>query len=262
MSNDPETPMLALMLEGEVLVDVKTDPRYLNFGQLQKGEKATRELALDVVEPDKVKITGVKLERGEEFEIKRISGDAAGDSEYEVSFGGGGRVGRVVGSVVVSIDGSEVDEVRIPIRAQIVSDLRYRRSVYLVKRDGGFEPREIEFVSRSGKNVKLEEVEDESGRLELKIEKRDGGKKGVVIASVADPDADYSRPVRGSFEVHTGDGDESVVQIRYTIAERRAHRTPRGVRPRVRKGPKAPGVKNRARQLGNKPGGKGGGPAE
>lgn len=218
MSNDPETPNLSLEISGEIIVDVAVKPRHLSFGQVGKGETATREFELKINEPEKIKITEVTAS-SESLVIERIEGELSGDSKYSVKLADTKTIGRVTGKVIVKIEGSESDTVEIPIRATVVGDLRYSRSVYFNKREGAYPEREIVFTRRSGKKVLVKKVEDPEERLKLEIVTAKG-EKAIVKAAVADPEQDFRKPVRGTLKVHLQDADEPVVDIRYTITDR------------------------------------------
>jgi hypothetical protein len=223
ISNDPEHPSLFLNFEGEILVDVMVKPRHISFGQLGKKEQATREVTFDVAEPDKVKITGVEIE-DEHFTVRKKSGDEK-TSTWEVEFVGAKEIGRFNTKIMVALEGSDVEKLEVPVRAGVVGDLRYSRSLYFSKREGEFPSREVVFTTRSGKPVELKKVEDPDGKLKLTID-TPKGKKAVIKAEVADPTAKYEKPARHSFKVHTSDPDEPIVEIRYTITDRSGRRRP------------------------------------
>jgi hypothetical protein len=219
MSNDPETPNLSLELSGEILVDVAVKPRHLSFGQVGKGEDATREFELEVTEPDKVKILEVAVDDKEKFGLERLEGELSGDSKYALKLKTTKEIGRVTGKVIIKLEGSENDTLEVPIRATVVGDLRYSRSVYFNKREGEFPERDIVFTRRSGKDVVVKGAEDADGHLKLEVTTAKGA-KAVVKAAVADPEKDYKKPVRGTVKVKVQDADEPEIDIRYTVTDR------------------------------------------
>ena len=226
-SNDPKNPRLRLTLEGEVLVDVRAEPRHLNLGQIAKGAESEVDLALIVTEPEKVEIDQVSIE-DERFEIRGTGSPTAGRSEYEVKFAGSDEIGRVATYVVVKYSGSDVDEVKVPIRANVVGDLHYTRSMYFNKREDGFPERTATFSSRSGKKVVIKKVEDPAGKLEVELSRGRDPKQAVITARIKDDDERYPRPERHELKVHTNDPDQPVVELRYTISERGRLRRGRG----------------------------------
>jgi hypothetical protein len=229
MSNDPETPNLSLELSGEIVVDVAVKPRHLSFGQVGKGETAVREFELTVNEPDKVKIVEVTVS-DEQLVLERVSGEPSGNSKYSIKLTDTKAIGRVTGKVIVKLEGSENDTIEVPIRATVVGDLRYSRSVYFNKREGEFPERDIVFTRRSGKDVLIKGAEDPDGHLKLEVTTAKGD-KATVKASVADPSKDYTKPTRGVLQVKVQDPDEPVVEIRYTVTDRPRSRMP-GMRSR------------------------------
>jgi hypothetical protein len=236
MSNDPETPNLSLELSGEIVVDVAVKPRHLSFGQVGKGESGSREFELKVTDPDKVKIVDVSAS-DEMFVLERISGEPAGDSKYSLKLTDTKTIGRITGKVIIKLEGSENDTIEVPIRATVVGDLRYSRSVYFNKREGEFPERDIVFTRRSGKDVLIKGAEDPEGHLKLEVATAKGD-KATVKATVADPGKDYTKPVRGMLKVQVQDKDEPVVEIRYTVTDRPRSKM-RGLRSRPMDGPPA-----------------------
>jgi hypothetical protein len=226
MSNDPETPNLSLELSGEIVVDVEVKPRHLSFGQVGKGESVSREFELKINEPGKIKI------------LERTSGELAGDSKYKLKLTDTKTIGRVTGKVIIKLEGSENNTIEVPIRATVVGDLRYSRSVYFNKREGEYPERDIVFTRRSGKDVIIKKAEDPEGHLKLKITEAKG-EKATVKASVADPNKDYKKPVRGALKIQVQDADEPLVEIRYTVTDRPRSKMS-GLRSRPGGGPPKP----------------------
>jgi len=218
MSNDPETPNLSLEISGEIIVDVAVKPRHLSFGQVGKGESVSREFELKVNEPDKVKIVEVTVS-DEKFALKRIEGEPSGDSKYSIELTDTKTIGRVTGKVLIKLEGSDNASIEVPIRATVVGDLRYSRSVYFNKRDGEFPEREVVFSRRSGKPVTVKNAEDPDGHLKVRVA-TPKGEKAIIKVTVKDPEQDYKKPVRGKLKVGVQDADEPVVEIRYTITDR------------------------------------------
>ncbi len=218
-SNDPENPQLALSISCDITVDVAVEPRQIVFGQIGKGETAEQGFAVTVNEPDKIKITGVTID-DEHFGLTLLEGGAGGTAKYKLTFKGGASIGRMTATVKIAYEGSTVPELAVPVRAEIVGDLVYNRSLYFNKKDDAFPQREIAFTSRSGKTVKLTKVEDAEGKLKTEIRYEDNGTKAVLVAVVADPAASYAKPTRHKLVVHTSDKDQPTVEIPYTISER------------------------------------------
>ena len=212
MSNDPENPRLVLSLEGEIVTDVSISPPRISFGEVTKGETATRSFTAKVTEPEKVSITSVTVD-DDRFEVQ--AKDGAADT-YEVRFKGGDELGRLNAKVKLALKGADNPTMEVPIWGQVVGDLRYPKNASLYRKDGKFEPQKVVLSSRSGKDVKITEVVDESKALNVELEQAEG-KSAVVVLTVADEKKKSEAPVRGKLLIRTTDADEPEVTVMYVI---------------------------------------------
>jgi hypothetical protein len=247
-SNDPVSPRLMLKISGEIVTDVAVTPRSVWFGQLKKGETATKKFSVKVNDPEKFQIASVTVDN-KAFSLKRVSGSAKGDAEYEVTFRGSRKRESISGRAEVAYKGEDEtgktkeSKVKVSVRVEVVGDLRYPRYVRFMKKDGKFPAQTVVFSSRSGKPVKIKNATDPEGLLKLEIGEP-AGPRAVIRAEVADPNKEFKTPRRRRFVVETTDRDEPKVEINYMIFERRDRRRvgPAGTsrpparprRPRVR----------------------------
>ncbi|MCP4604729.1 MAG: DUF1573 domain-containing protein [Proteobacteria bacterium] len=219
VSNDPVNPQLKLSLEGEIVVDVEVKPRVLSFGQLRKGETASRDFTITVNDPDKIKITAVTADN-EKYKVLLKSGEPASGAQYDLKFLGSDTLGRQSAKIKVEFEGSASTSIDVPIRVNVVGNLRYSKNLYFIKRNGAFKSRDIVLTTRSGRSVKIKKVKDPDKKL--KVEIVDGeGQKITISVQVADPEASYEKPSRHKMFIYTNDKDEPKIEIGYTISERR-----------------------------------------
>jgi len=223
-SNDPDNPNLALNLEGEILVDISLKPRTVSFGQLGKGEGGKAEFEIVVTAPEKTKVVDVAVDDAR-FTAKKLADLAPGHTKWELAFSGAKELGRVAAQIIVKYESPEAAEARLSVRASVIGDLQYSSSLYFNKTETGFQEQELAFTSRSGKDVGIKKGQDPDGKLKLQIVTAKG-KKAVLKATVADPEAAPVKPSRHAFTVETSDPDEPVVTIRYTITQRKPGRLP------------------------------------
>ncbi len=198
---------------------MEVDPRVVTFGQLGKGDKGSRDFTTKVNEPDKIKITSVTVE-DKRFEIEKKGGDIAAGAQYELKFLGSDTIERLSSHIKIKLEGSESESLEIPIRANVVGNLRYSKNIYFLKRDGAFKSREIVLTTRSGRPIKIKKTEDPDKQLKLEIVDKEG-QKVMVRAEVANPDVEYKKSSRHKMFIYTTDKDEPKVEIGYTISERR-----------------------------------------
>ncbi len=244
-SNDPVTPTLVLSIQGEIETDVAVKPRSIWLGQLKKRTKGTADFTVEVSDPERIKVTSVKVE-DRAFTIKKLEGDAAGTAKYQITFRGGVKLGPISTRVLVEYEGAEKSPLRVPVRVEVVGDLQYTKYLRFIKRNDSFQPMTIVFKSRTDKDVTIKSANDPQGLLKLTV-LEGKGKRPMIRAEVADPAASYQSPRRNNIVVQTSDRDEPKVEIGYTIVEPRApavRPTARPLPPRKspppRPGPAAP----------------------
>lgn len=219
-TNDPDNPKIFLHLAGHINVLVAVEPKRLTLGrQLAKSQKATEEFSI-TVKNNEISIASITVPNDDRFEVNFKSGDPKKDGVYELAFKGGDKLGVVTAELLIKLEGSE-KEIKTAIRFQILGDLRYSKNLFFFKKDNSFEPREVTFSTRSGKQTTITSAEDPTNTLKLEIVKSKD-KATVVRATVIDTKASYKKPKRGKFTVKTTDPDEPQVEITYMISERRA----------------------------------------
>jgi len=223
-SNDPNEKNLVLELQGVIVVDVLVEPRNVGFKQLGKGAEATEKLSVKVSEPDKIKVAEMVVD-DPRFELKMTEGELAAESKWDVRFKGSNEIGSFQAKITVKYTSAgEPKTLEVPIRASVVGDLQYVKSVHFGKSPTtGFSEREVRLSSRSGKNVKIIKVEDPDGLLKIDVV-TPVGNPAVFKASVMAKDGDYSKPTQHVLKVHTSDKDEPVVEISYMITIRNTGR--------------------------------------
>jgi hypothetical protein len=205
-----------LGLEGEVTVDVAAQPRSIVFGEVPKGTQPTRELSLQVQEPERVKIASVTVD-DPRFVLVRKSGQAAGSSSYELRLVKPGKLGRLSATIHVELSGTEPSTLDVPISGEIVGDLRYPKALSFRKTGEAFPSRELTITSRSNKPVHVLGVEDAGHLLTSEITQPKGD-KAVVRLSVSKPQPGDAPTVQGKLVVRTTDRDEPQIEIEYTVA--------------------------------------------
>jgi hypothetical protein len=217
-SNDPETPRLTLVLEAEITTDLIATPYRISFGQLAKGEKAEREIAIRSSDPERIRIVSLSI-KDKRFKIKPKS-KAPDNEQHIVRFLGSRTLERIAAAIEVEYQGAEQTSLSIPISVTVAGDLVYSKRLFFNKRNGAFSPRKVNFSSRSSKPFKLISAKDPAGLLKFTIDEP-SGPRATLRVDVANPDASYVPPKRGVFTVNTNRRDERRIEIDYSIMERR-----------------------------------------
>ena len=216
-SNDPSRKNLVLEIQGEVVVDVGVEPRNIAFKQLSKGQTGEQEITIKVAEPDKTKIVGVTVS-DPRFELEKLSGDFSSESKWRLKFKGDAVLGTVAAKLVVDYTTNGPQKMEVPVRASIVGDLVYQKSVRFIKdAAGSIAPRKFLLRSRTGKTVEVTKIEDLDHLLKIDMKEKKGEKVEISL-SVIDPNVETSKPSQHKLSVHTKDADEPVLEITYIIS--------------------------------------------
>jgi hypothetical protein len=227
-SNDPETPRLTLALVAEITTDLMATPTRIDFGRLSKGEKAERDVAIQPSDPERIRITSLRIE-DKRFTIEPKSKEA-GNEQYTVRFLGSGSLERIAASIEVEYQGGEQTSMSIPIAVNVSGDIVYLKNLFFTKREGAFSTRDVNFSSRSSRPFRLISAKDPSGLLKLTIT-NPTGPPATLRVEVAKPDKSYIPSKRGAFTVKTDRPDENRIDIDYSITERRIGSPRRSIRP-------------------------------
>lgn len=218
-SNDPDTPKLYLTIKGKIIQDVEIKPVSLSFGDMLTGESAVLKAELKVTRPEQVKITSVASDDSR-FTAKLVPGDAPGKSTVEVTFLGSEIQERIRSSIKVALAGEDATEVLLPVRVQVVGNLRYPKKIFLMKTGDTFNTRDINISSRVDKSFKIKRAKDPDGRIKLNFPKT-AGKELRLVASVRDSEMSLDKAVRGTIEIKTTDSVDSRISVDYVVSRRR-----------------------------------------
>jgi hypothetical protein len=216
ISNDPINRSQSLTIEGEVIADIAVTPSTLWLGEVKRGDKAIADFFVVVNEPDRVKITSVTVE-DKRFKVRRKSESTDRNIQYELQFSAGSKIETVSAQVLVNSEGSGVPAVRLPVRAEVIGDLRYPKMIQFFNTGGHFAPVQLVVSSRSNKRFKIKKAEDPDKVLKLTIVEANGP-NAQIRAEVADqksihgPSSPRSRAV-----VYTDDKNEPKLEILYLI---------------------------------------------
>jgi len=229
LSNDPVNPQLVLILEGEVVQDVKVEPRVVSFLSLTRGQTAERIVKALPRDPAQVRLGGVKVLGPDEktpdprFTARILKTDpATGAAEIEVAFLGTGDKGRSAATLFIEYTAPDgPGQVGVALRLDIVGDLEWTRSLYFVRSaTDGFAKREITISSRTGKPFEVLGAEDPEQRLRIGKPTRKNGQV-VIPVEIARPDEKVAQPVQKKIIVRTSDPDDPEIKVSYVISEGR-----------------------------------------
>lgn len=221
ISNDPKQPRFTLTLKGKLLVDIRAEPGNLNLPEIEPGEPATLSFSLKIADPETTKIESVVVEDQENFELRPLDAEADGQPRYELRFRGSKTVANFGTRVEVNSTSTHTPRLNIPVRATVVSNLRYSKRLHFTRREQGFYSPNIRITAHDKVPAKIGKIEDPEGLLALEILDPVGAtvtiKANVDVAKYeALAEGERSKPRK--LTVHTNDPHEPRIEITYTIA--------------------------------------------
>jgi hypothetical protein len=224
-SNDPNQARVAIKVEGEVIADLAIDPALIWLKEVRLGEKVTRQFTVTVSDAEKVKVADVTAD-DQRFVIRRISSESKGNAVYEVQFLGSEKVETISAQLSASTEDRSIAPVRAPIRLRVVGDLRYPKTIQLIRKPDGTASADLTITSRSNKAFDLKRVEDPHQLLKLEILESKGPSARIRVQLAADAQV----PARGkllTFTAFTNDSNEPKLEIGVFIYQKSAA-TPKG----------------------------------
>ncbi|PRP97515.1 hypothetical protein ENSA5_33510 [Enhygromyxa salina] len=237
-SDDPEQPKFTLTMKGELLVDLVATPARIALRDLKVGASGTATFELQLSESstaktvagpearvlETIKIESVEVLDTKNFKLRRIEGEADGNSTYELTFRGAREVGTTRTQVRVVTNGESTPLLVIPVSAIAALNLRYMKSIRFVRRDGELRERVIRISSRFGDAPTIKKVVDPDGLVETEVLEAQGQMASIsakIIPSKWEALDDKGRVGPHRLIVHTDDRDEPKIEIVYRVAPER-----------------------------------------
>jgi hypothetical protein len=217
MSNDAMNPKTVLILKGEIVADLRITPHSILMGQLQKNEKSTKTLKINVLHPKEKMLERVMLD-DERFVVKRKPESTAQEAVYEVEFKGEKKLGPINTKLLVMMKGDDEASAQVPVRLTVVGNLKITKRLYVTKRNGQFLDRKINIESRNGDSLVVKKVIDSEDQFKIQVLDNNTAKV-KLLATVRNPEKSYATPLRGTITVQTGDKDQPSLDVSYIIQE-------------------------------------------
>jgi hypothetical protein len=216
-TDDSDNRRVSLTLQGEIVGDISVTPTAIWLGEVKRGEKVSRDLSIAVNAPEKVKLTSVTID-DKRFKLERKNENLKNTIEYQLLFSAGKAVEPVTADIAIGAEGAETPLRRIPVRGEVIGDLRYPKIVQFFNTGGQYPPVEVTVSSRSNKSFKITKVEDPDKLLKLQVLTA-SGPNAKIRAEIADSNPAHRPPSPGyRLIVSTTDKVEPKIIIAYVVS--------------------------------------------
>lgn len=216
-SNDPDAPVYALQLSGEIIEDITIHPRQIKFGYVSLGEKAHAELE---VQPR----PGFNLEVKEVLSSNQIvSAKLKKDKQtnkyvVEATLKDNTMVGVWTGNLYIHTNSERQRQVIVPFTGEVLGDLQvYPYRLYFGSINRTSECGKSVFITLLKKNIRINKIEVQPGFLvsELLAEPHhDDGKKNVILRVVIKIKKDApAGKINGILKIYTNSEIQPIIDI-------------------------------------------------
>lgn len=254
-TNDPEQPSFPLTMEGELLFDIEAKPASLAIREIKVGSSGSAQVILRPGANSTAKVVSVELEDNEKFAVKQLETKPDGSEVYEVTFKGRDTVGNDSTRLIVKTTGPNTPELRIPVNASSVMNLRFVQRIRFGYKNGVMQERTWRLTAREGDAPKIKKIVDPAGLLDFEISPPEG--QAVVVRMI--PKADKLEGLRSEelvapriLVVHTSDREQPKIEVEYRFGPqpraraRVAAPVPGGTTPEIE-----PGIISRIGETGD-----------
>ncbi len=210
-SNDPDNPKCKITITGEVMEEVRVNPKLINFGIIRKGDSCTKTLEINTVPELKVEVT--KVESPNPYiSIARKNQDETPNDAYQVTFGKYDYLGKVNGMVFVYTSSKRQERVDVPFSAEVVGDLTfYPETLSFGAVYKGQDVKKTVIVNFINKDVRIEKIEAEPGIISYAESTLNATSRKIDVRFR--DDARAPGKVTGSLKIHTTSATQPLLVI-------------------------------------------------
>jgi len=122
-TNDPKNRTVQLSLAGKVVAEVTVDPRFVNFGNVQRdGPRKPVTLQVEFQGDKKIKIKEIRSE-SDAVEVTPVK-EGPGGAEYAVSLKDKVPTGRIAGQIFIRTTSKKTPQIQVPVHAFVQGSVK------------------------------------------------------------------------------------------------------------------------------------------
>jgi hypothetical protein len=212
-TNDPDNPRVRLSIAGEVVAEVAVTPRYVNFGNVGKGEPSQPiSLEVELREDKQLKIREVSVDNPHFLLERKTGGDRR--AVYDVSVAGNAPAGRLTGKIHVRTNSSKSPDTQVLCYAFVQGRVVVTPQIlsFGLIRPGEPSSREITLRATGNRGFSVERIHASTEAIRSEIHPDPEGKV-VRVRVTYDPGARTQGRVSETLKLFLGGGEEEVVEV-------------------------------------------------
>lgn len=209
-SNDPENSKYKLTITGEVIEEIRVNPKRINFGIIKKGEYCTKNIEIKTVPELKIDIK--KVESPNLYITITKDKIDENNSAYQVTISKYDYIGKFSGIVFVYTSSSKQERIDVPFSGEIVGDITiYPEVLSFGSIKLGQDVKKTVIVNFINKDVKIEKIEAEPRNISYTISELNNISTKVIDVKLG-KDITIGK-ITGSLKIYTNSTIQPVINI-------------------------------------------------
>lgn len=212
-TNDPVTPLVKLSITGNIIKEIITNPQWINFGNITKGETGTKTVEISPGTDFKLEVTGVESDNPNVIASYKKHEN---EKSYIVDavMKGDAPIGNLKGKITVATNSTKQQKVVIPFSSNITGDVLVSQSVlaYGIVTQGKESVRKL-IVTLRKKDIDIKDVEVTSAFFSANIKPGTNADLPYREVEVKLKDDAPVGKITGSIKIHTSSELQPVVEI-------------------------------------------------
>lgn len=209
-SNDPENPAYKLTITGEIIEEVRVNPKQINFGIIRKGDSCTRNVEIKTTPELKIEVK--KVESPNPY-ITITQNKTADDDvySYQVSIEKYDFIGKFNGIVFLYTSSNRQERIDIPFSGEVIGDVTfYPEMVSFGNIKKNQDPNRSVIVNFVNKDVKIEKIEADPSIINYAVSDLNDSSKKIDIKLGKDI---LAGKITGSLRIYTNSAIQPVITI-------------------------------------------------
>ena len=230
MCNDPQSPKNVLVVTAFIQVEFDFTSSSLNFGRVLRNETVTKSAFIQILDPDRTEITDITTSSPyiEAKRMKKPSVGHEGEVEIQVTISPGLPGGRINETITAQSNMSSKPDASLRVAGMVIGDVEVTPDAlsFVYSESDGAEDQlpshKLQIINSStGTTLKILEVRDPQGRLELKLETIENGQRYEVTATLKKEALGARGGATGSILITTDNPEQREITVRYSIIRRK-----------------------------------------
>ena len=209
-SNDPENPSYKLTITGEIIEQVRVNPKQINFGIIRKGDSCIRNVEVKIVPELKIEVK--KVESPNPYITITQNKTAVNNIyNYQVSISKYDYIGKFNGIIFIYTSSSKQERIDIPFSGEVIGDVTFYPELVSfgnVKKNQNVNKAVI--VNFLNKDVKIEKIEADPGIINYTVSDLNNSSKKIDIQLGKDTTIGK---ITGSLKIYTNSAIQPIINI-------------------------------------------------